>query len=56
MLYISAWNFYGCFADGDWVCIVLPSHTFAYHEWGPILGFVKLRNRSCVAKLGGCTS
>jgi len=48
MLYISVWKFSGCFADGAWVCIFLPSHTHVYHEWGPIPGSVKLRNRGVV--------
>ena len=43
-IYIYVWEFSDCFA-GD---IVLPSHTFAYHEWGPIPGSVKLRNRGVV--------
>jgi len=45
MLYISASEFSGYFVGGGWVCIVLPSHTFTYHEWGAIPGSVKLRNR-----------
>jgi len=31
MLYISAWEFSGCFAGGVWVCIFLPSHTIYLH-------------------------
>jgi len=53
MSYISACGFSDGFAGGGWVCIVLPSHTFASHEWachewGPIPGSVKLRNRGVV--------
>jgi len=48
MSYISACGFSDCFAGGGWVCIVLPSHTFACHEWGPIPGSMKLRNRGVV--------
>jgi len=48
MLYIFSWEFSSYFAGRGWVCIVLPSHTFAYHEWGPIPRSVKLRNRGVV--------
>jgi len=48
MLYISAWEFFGYFAGGGWVCIFFPSRTFACHEWGPIPGYVMLRNRGVV--------
>jgi len=48
MLYTFIWEFSSYFVGGGWVCIVHPSHTFAYHEWGPISGYVKLRNRGVV--------
>jgi len=38
VLYISTCEFFGCFCKWGWVCIFLPSHTFAYHECGLISG------------------
>jgi len=46
MLYISAWEFSGCFAGGvGYAFFSLHTHFIAYHEWGLIPGSVKLRNR-----------
>jgi len=49
MLYIFAWEFSGYFADEvGYALFSLHTPLHIMHEWGPILGSVKLRNRGVV--------
>jgi len=49
MLYISVWKFLVVLQVGvGYAFFSLHTHFIAYHEWGPIPGSVKLRNRGVV--------